>query len=160
MIYLNNPDYYHHIEATTNKKLKVQLYRTVTAVGSTLGMAAFYRDMHDFTRRYMPNATVIQWSMPVYSKAHREEWRRKLPQDPTLLVILDSLWLQLDQAEQTERNVLSAAKAQGKQYPEIRLFKDIPRIGFISVATVSAILETALLCLHSTWTPIRLLFTY
>ena len=123
-------------------------------------MAAFYRDMHDFTRRYMPNATVIQWSMPVYSKAHREEWRRKLPQDPTLLVILDSLWLQLDQTEQTERNILSAAKAQGKQYPEIRLFKDIPRIGFISVATVSAILETALLCLHSTWTPIRLLFTY
>ena len=66
---LNNPDYYHHIEATTNKKLKVQLYRTITVVGSTLGMAAFYRDMHDFLRRYRPNATVIQWSMPVYSKA-------------------------------------------------------------------------------------------
>lgn len=78
----------------------------------------------------------------VYSKVHREEWRWKLPQDPTLLVILDSLWLQLDQTEQTERNILSAAKAQGKQYPEIRLFKEIPGIGFISAATVSAILET------------------
>jgi transposase len=78
----------------------------------------------------------------VYSKVHREEWRRKLPQEPTLLVILDSLWLQLDQTEQTERNILSTAKAQGKQYPEIRLFKEIPGIGFINAATISAILET------------------
>lgn len=78
----------------------------------------------------------------VYSKVHREEWRRKLPQEPTLLVILDSLWLQLDQTEQTEGNILSTAKAQGKQYPEIRLFKEIPGIGFINAATISAIMET------------------
>jgi len=78
----------------------------------------------------------------VYSKVHREEWRRKLPQEPTLLVILDSLWLQLDQTEQTERNILLTAKAQGKQYPEIRLFEEIPGIGFINAATISAILET------------------
>ena len=78
----------------------------------------------------------------VYSKAHREEWRQKLPQDSTLLVILDGLWLQLDQTERTEKDILSIAKAQGKQYPEIRLFEEIPGIGFINAATISAILET------------------
>ncbi len=78
----------------------------------------------------------------VFSKAHREEWRQKLPQDSSLLVIVDGLWLQLDQAEQTERNILLTAKAQSKQFPEIRLFKDIPGIGFINGATISAILET------------------
>jgi len=78
----------------------------------------------------------------VYSKAHREEWRQKLPQDSTLLVILDGLWLQLDQTERTEKDILSIAKAHGKQYPEIRLFEEIPGIGFINAATISAILET------------------
>jgi len=78
----------------------------------------------------------------VYSETHREEWKRKLPQDSTLLLILDGLWLQLEQLEQTEKRILAAAKAHAKQYPEIRLFEDIPGIGFIHAATVSAILET------------------
>jgi len=78
----------------------------------------------------------------VYSKTHKEEWKIKLPQDSTLLLILDGLWLQLEQLEQTEKKLLAAAKAHAKQYPEIRLFEDIPGIGFIHAATVSAILET------------------
>ena len=78
----------------------------------------------------------------VYSETHREEWKRKLPQDSTLLLILDGLWLQLEQLEQTEKRILAAAKAHAKQYPEIRLFEDIPGIGFIHAATVSALLET------------------
>jgi len=78
----------------------------------------------------------------VYSETHREEWKGKLPQEATLLLILDGLWLQLEQSEQIEKNILAAAKAQAKHYPEIKLFKDIPGIGFIHAATVSAILET------------------
>jgi transposase len=78
----------------------------------------------------------------VYTKTHREEWQRKLPQDPTLLLILDGLWLQLEQIEKTQHKILAAAKAQAKQYPEIRNFKALPGIGFTNAATVSAILET------------------
>jgi transposase len=78
----------------------------------------------------------------VYSKDHREKWRQKLPQDPGLLVIIDNLWLQLDQALQTQEEILSAAKTQSKQYPEIRLLDSIPGLGFINAATISSILET------------------
>jgi len=78
----------------------------------------------------------------VYSKTHKEEWKIKLPPDSTLLLILDGLWLQLEQLEQTEKKILAAAKAHAKQYPEIKLFSALPGIGFINAATVSAILET------------------
>lgn len=78
----------------------------------------------------------------VYAKDHRAKWRQKLPQEPSLLVIVDSLWLQLDQTEQTQEAILSAAKVQAKQYPEIKLLDGIPGLGFISAATISAILET------------------
>src|SRR4030042_5975121 len=78
----------------------------------------------------------------VYSETYREEWEEKLPQETTVLLILDGLWRQLEQSEQTEEELLAAARAQAKQYPEIKLFKDIPGIGFIHAATISAILET------------------
>jgi transposase len=78
----------------------------------------------------------------VYSKAHREEWRGKLPQETTLLLILDGLWRQLEQSERTEDELLAAARAQAKQYPEIKRFQALPGIGFISAATISAMLET------------------
>ncbi len=78
----------------------------------------------------------------VYTKAHRQEWKDKLPQDATLHLILDNLWLQLDQLEQGQKHILAAAKTPSKHYPEINLFQDIPGIGFIHAATISAILET------------------
>ena len=78
----------------------------------------------------------------VYSETYREEWRGKLPQEGTLLLILDGLWRQLEQSERTEKELLAAAKAQGKQYPEIKRFEALPGIGFVHGATVSAILET------------------
>jgi transposase len=77
----------------------------------------------------------------VYSEIYREEWKEKLPHEATLLLILDGLWRQLEQFEQTEKELLTAARVQAKQYPEIKLFRDIPGIGFINAATVSAILE-------------------
>ena len=78
----------------------------------------------------------------VYSAAHREEWRLKLPQEITPLLILDSLWRQLEQSEQSEKDLLAAAKVQAKHYPEIKCFEAVPGVGFISAATISAILET------------------
>lgn len=78
----------------------------------------------------------------VYSKEHREKWRQNLPQDPTLVIIIDNLWLQLDQAQRSQEAILSAAKAQSKQYKEIKLFDEIPGVGFINAATLSAIIET------------------
>ena len=64
------------------------------------------------------------------------------PQDQTLLLIVEGLWNQLKESEQTEKNLLKAARNFAKHYPEIKLFEDIPGIGFISAATISAILET------------------
>jgi len=78
----------------------------------------------------------------VYSETYREEWKGKLPQEATLLLILDGLWRQLEQSEQTEKELLAAARAQAKHYPEIKYFEALPGIGFISAATISAILET------------------
>ena len=78
----------------------------------------------------------------VYTRTHREEWRKKLPRDPSLLIILEGLWLQLDQSEQNANRLLAAAKTMAKQYAEIKHFEKVPGIGFISAATVSAIIET------------------
>jgi hypothetical protein len=47
----------------------------------------------------------------VYSETHREEWKEKLPQEATLLLILDGLWRQLKQSERTEEELLAAARA-------------------------------------------------
>ena len=80
--------------------------------------------------------------MTVYSKTYREEWRQKLPQELTPQLILDGLWSQSDQSEQIEKAILAAARALAKTYPEIRNFQDIPGVGFVSAATISAILET------------------
>jgi transposase len=78
----------------------------------------------------------------VYSETSRAEWKGKLPQEATLLLILEGLWRQLEQCEQTEKELLSAARARAKHYPEIKHFEALPGIGFISAATISAILET------------------
>jgi len=78
----------------------------------------------------------------VYSETYRKEWVEKLPQEMTLLLILDSLWRQMEQSEQTEKELLAAARAQAKRYPEIKRFQAIPGIGFIHAATISALLET------------------
>jgi transposase len=78
----------------------------------------------------------------VYLASHREEWKGKLPQNATVQLIVEGLWRQLEQSEHTEKDLLAAAKARAKQYPEIKHFGAIPGIGFIHAATISAILET------------------
>jgi transposase len=78
----------------------------------------------------------------VYSKSHRDEWMAKLPEEMSLQLILSSLWRQLECSEQIEQELLAAAKMLAKGYPEIKHFEALPGIGFISAATISAILET------------------
>ena len=78
----------------------------------------------------------------VYLESHREEWKAKLPQSNTVQLILHGLWQQLEQSEKNENDLLVEAKAQAKQYPEIKYFTALPGIGFIHAATISAILET------------------
>jgi transposase len=78
----------------------------------------------------------------VYLESHRTEWKKKLPEDATVQLILEGLWRQLEQSEQMETDILAAAKVQAKQYPEIKRFNAVPGIGFIHAATISAILET------------------
>jgi transposase len=78
----------------------------------------------------------------VYLPKYRIEWRKKLPQEPILLVIIDSLWQQLDQIQETLETILAEAILQAKRYPEIRLIDEIPGVGFIIAATIVAILET------------------
>jgi transposase len=78
----------------------------------------------------------------VYGQAHREEWKAKLPQDPSVRLVVASLWNQLEGLTQTEKELLAAARAQARCYGEIRLFEGIPGIGFVHAATVSAIIET------------------
>ncbi len=78
----------------------------------------------------------------VYLESHRQQWKDKLPQTATVLLILEGLWRQLEQSERTEKELLAAAKAQAKHYSEIRHFNAIPGIGFIHAATISAIVET------------------
>jgi len=78
----------------------------------------------------------------VYSSCHRAEWQARLPQDPALSIILDGLWRELEQLEETEKRLLAATRDEARQYPEIRCFERIPGIGFIHAATISAILET------------------
>src|SRR4030067_3023310 len=70
----------------------------------------------------------------VYSETYREEGKVKLPQEEGLLLTVECLFRQLEQSEETEKELLAAARAQAKHYPEIKLFRDIPGIGFISAA--------------------------
>ncbi len=77
----------------------------------------------------------------VYSNKQRAEWRQKLPQEPALLVIIDSLWQQLDQIQDNLETILTEAKLEAKRYPEIELIDEIPGVGFIIAATIVAILE-------------------
>jgi transposase len=78
----------------------------------------------------------------VYSSVHREQWRKKLPQEPTLLIIIDNLWEQLDQLQEHEETILKEIEVQSKRYPEIELIDEIPGIGTIISTTIVAILET------------------
>jgi transposase len=110
-------------------------------------MASYHDTVRSTTRiknkikaKFAQNGIVCSGST-VYLESYREDWKGKL-QNTTVRLILDGLWRQLKQSEQSEKELLAAAKAQAKQYPEIKHFNAIPGIGFIHAATISAIVET------------------
>ena len=77
----------------------------------------------------------------VYSVKYREEWKKKLPQDKLVQVMVEGLWQQLDQVHEVQEELLGHIRKQSRQYSEIKRFKQIPGIGTVHAATISAIVE-------------------
>ena len=78
----------------------------------------------------------------VYSVKYREKWKKKLPQEKVVEVMVVGLWQQLDQVHEVQEELLSHIRKQSRQYSEIKRFKHIPGIGTVHAATISAIVET------------------
>jgi transposase len=78
----------------------------------------------------------------VYLDKHREEWKKKLPKDKVVHLVVEGLWSQLDKIQEVKDGILQLIRTQGRHYPEIKRFKEMPGIGPIHAATISAILET------------------
>ena len=78
----------------------------------------------------------------VYAAKFRNEWRKKLPQDKVVQVMVEGLWRQLDQVHEVQEELFGHICKQSRRYSEIRRFKHIPGIGPIHAATISAIVET------------------
>jgi len=78
----------------------------------------------------------------VYSVKYREEWKKKLPQDKVVQVMVEGLWQQLDQVHEVQEELLGHIRKQSRQYSEIKRFKQIPGIGTVHATTISAIVET------------------
>jgi transposase len=111
-------------------------------------MTAYHDTIRSVTRiknkikaRFLQNGIACPGET-VYLPQYRDRWRQRLPQEPALLIIVDSLWQQLDQTQSAVEAILSEAKIQAKPFPEIKLLDGIPGIGFIHAATISAILES------------------
>lgn len=78
----------------------------------------------------------------VYSQNRRDEWITKLPKEKILRLIVYGLWEQLDQIKTVRNSLLKNIKKFSSQYSEIKKFTEIPGIGVIHAATISAIIET------------------
>jgi transposase len=77
----------------------------------------------------------------VYSNTCREKWKKKLPQDKIVQIMVAVLWQQLDHVRGVREELFGHICKQSRQYPEIKRFKQIPGIGPIHAATISAIVE-------------------
>jgi transposase len=78
----------------------------------------------------------------VYSDKHRSKWRKKLSENKITRLIVEELWVQLDQLRESKERLKRNIRIQSRQYPEIKRFMQIPGIGLIHAATISAIIET------------------
>lgn len=78
----------------------------------------------------------------VYIARHRAIFRARLPKDKIVHLIVSGLWDQLDQLQAVKEELVKKIKVQSREYNEIKRFKDVPGIGIIHGATISAILET------------------
>jgi transposase len=78
----------------------------------------------------------------VYSPGYREGWRKALPKDKIVQVIVEGLWRQVDHLEEVKEELLRFIGIYGRPYKEIKRFKQVPGIGPVHAATISAILES------------------
>ena len=78
----------------------------------------------------------------VYSEKSRNEWRKALPGNKIVHLIVDELWTQLDRTHEATENLKRNIRLQSKQFPEIKMFQKVPGIGLIHASTISAIIET------------------
>jgi len=78
----------------------------------------------------------------VYSEKYRTEWKKTLPNNKIVHLIIDELWIQLDQLHSAKEKLKRNIRTHARKYPEIKRFMIVPGIGLIHAATISAILET------------------
>ncbi|MCK5347973.1 MAG: IS110 family transposase, partial [Desulfobacula sp.] len=78
----------------------------------------------------------------VYMDKYRDTWREKLSKNKITHLIVEELWVQLDQLFKSKEKLKRNIRIQSKKYPEIKKFMKIPGIGLIHAATISAIMET------------------
>ncbi len=78
----------------------------------------------------------------VYLSKYREEWKRRLPKERVVHLMVEGLWCQLEQIEEVKEELLRNIRIQSRHYPEIKMFKQLPGIGIVHAATISAILGT------------------
>jgi transposase len=78
----------------------------------------------------------------VYSTKYREEWKKRLPKEKVVEVMVTGLWQQLDQVHEVQEELLNHIRKQGRQYAEIKRLKHIPGVGTVHAATIAAIVET------------------
>jgi hypothetical protein len=78
----------------------------------------------------------------LYIDKYRDKWRTKLSKDKITHLIVEELWIQLDQLFNSKEKLKRNIRIQSKKYPEIKKFIKIPEIGLIHAATISAIMET------------------
>lgn len=78
----------------------------------------------------------------VYSGKHRAKWRELLSENKITRLIVEELWVQLDQLRASKERLKRNIRIQSKRYPEIKQFMEIPGIGLVHAVTISAIIET------------------
>jgi len=77
----------------------------------------------------------------VYSIKHRETWKDRLPKDKVVHVTVEGLWRQLDQLQEIREELLLIIRRQSRGFSEVKRFKEVPGIGTVHAATISAIVE-------------------
>lgn len=77
-----------------------------------------------------------------YSGKHRAKWRELLSENKITRLIVEELWVQLDQLRASKERLKRNIRIQSKRYPEIKQFMEIPGIGLVHAVTISAIIET------------------
>ena len=78
----------------------------------------------------------------VYSERYRKQWRQKLFANKVVRLIVNELWTQLDRTRQAQETLKRHIRIQGKQFSEIKRFRQVPGIGLIHASTISSIIET------------------